>query len=90
MIKVYAVVQKWTDQAISADLWEKVQGTEKLSTTKMLNGYFSRYKFGIKQRYYINSEVSKDIDLNSAEQYGIIEELLNDEGPGCGSGGCSI
>lgn len=89
MIKVYAVFQKWTDQAISADLWRKVQGTEKVSTTEMLSGYFMRHKFGVKQRYYQNSETAKGIDLNAAEQYATIEEEMNDD-VGCGSGGCSL
>src|SRR5690606_17892504 len=36
LIDCYAIIQKWTDQAISADLYRKLQGDEKVSSTEML------------------------------------------------------
>lgn len=89
MIKVYCVLQKWTDQAISADLWRKVVGEEKVTTSEMLSGYIMRHKYGLKQRYYQNSETAKGIDLNASEKYDAYE-VETDEGGSCGSGGCSI
>ena len=90
MIKVYCVLQKWTDQAISADLWRKVVGEEKVTTSEMLSGYIMRHKYGLKQRYYQNSETAKGIDLNASEKYDAYEVEINDEGGGCAGGGCSI
>lgn len=90
LIDCYAIIQKWTDQAISADLYRKLQGDEKVSSTEMLQGYFQRYKFGLKQRYYQNSLTAKGINMNSSEAAvaaGI--EDLQDDG-GCSSGGCSL
>ena len=67
LIKVYAVIQKWTDQAISADLYQKLQGAAKVGTTEMLNTYFDLVKYGVKTRYYQNSLTAKGISLNAEE-----------------------
>lgn len=91
LIDCYAIIQKWTDQAISADLYRKLQGDEKVSSTEMLQGYFQRYKFGLKQRYYQNSLTAKGINMNSSEAAvaaGVHEP--EPEEVGCGSGGCSL
>lgn len=77
MIQCYAIMQKWTDQAISADLWRKLQGDEKVGSTEMLKTYLDIVKYGLKTRYYQNSLTAKGVDLNSSEV-------------GCGSGGCSL
>ena len=77
MIQCYAIMQKWTDQAISADLWRKLQGDEKVGSTEMLKTYLDIVKYGLKTRYYQNSLTAKGVDLNSSEA-------------GCGSGGCSL
>ena len=92
LIDCYAIIQKWTDQAISADLYRKLQGDEKVSSTEMLQGYFQRYKFGLKQRYYQNSLTAKGINMNSSEPVvgSDIQEDLQDDGGSCGSGGCSL
>ncbi len=82
LIDCYCIIQKWTDQAISADMYRKIQGDEKVTTTEMLKGYFRRYKFGLKQRYYQNSLTAKSINLNSSE-----DDIYE---AGCGSGGCSL
>ncbi|HET8689159.1 MAG TPA: ribonucleoside-diphosphate reductase subunit alpha, partial [Methanosarcina sp.] len=78
LIECYAIMQKWTDQAISADLYRKLQGDEKVGTKEMLKSYFDLAKYGVKTRYYQNSLTAKAIDLNSSEDVG------------CGSGGCSL
>jgi ribonucleoside-diphosphate reductase alpha chain len=67
MIKVYAIMQKWTDQAISADLFVKIQGEQKVSSTDMLSDYLDIVKYGVKTRYYVNSLTSKGVDLNTTE-----------------------
>lgn len=64
LIKAYAIMQKWTDQGISVDLYRKLQGDEKVGTKEMLDIYFSLVKYGLKSRYYINSLTSKNVVEN--------------------------
>lgn len=67
MIKAYAVMQKWTDQAISADLFVKIQGDEKVSSSLMIQDYLDMVKYGMKSRYYVNSLTSKGVNLTATE-----------------------
>jgi ribonucleoside-diphosphate reductase alpha chain len=67
MIKVYAIIQKWTDQAISADLYTSIKGSDKISSTEMIRDYLDIVKYGLKSRYYVNSNTSNGVDLNSTE-----------------------
>lgn len=67
LIKVYAVLQKFTDQGISADLYRKMQGTEKVGTTEMLSNYLDMVRYGLKTRYYQNSLIGKTVNLNASE-----------------------
>jgi ribonucleoside-diphosphate reductase alpha chain len=67
LIKVYAIMQKWTDQAISADLFVKLIGDEKVSSTAMIQDYLDMVKYGMKTRYYVNSLTSAGIDLTTTE-----------------------
>lgn len=67
MIKFYAIMQKWTDQAISADLYVKVIGDDKVSSSQMIQDYLNMVKYGLKTRYYVNSLTSAGVDLNKEE-----------------------
>jgi len=58
MIDVYAVVQKFTGQAISADLYLKygaTAGDRKISARDLLEQFLYLTKMGLKTRYYVNS-----------------------------------
>lgn len=56
MIDVYAIVQFFTGQSISADLYIKYTSEErKVSTKDLLTQWLYRVKMGMKTRYYINS-----------------------------------
>ena len=103
MIKIYAVVQKWCDQGISADLFVKIQGDQKVSSTEMIQDYLDMVKYGLKSRYYVNSLTSKGTDLTSTENAiaassevisssvsSIMDEENNDDDRGCASGACSL
>lgn len=68
LIKVYAVIQKWTDQAISADLYRRMQGDEKVGTAEMLSNYLDLVRYGVKTRYYQNSLTAKDVKLDADEE----------------------
>lgn len=58
LIDCYAIVQKFTDQAISADLYRKVIGDEVVPSTEMLQDFLYMTKMGLKTRYYQNSKTS--------------------------------
>jgi ribonucleoside-diphosphate reductase alpha chain len=66
LIDCYAIMQKWTDQAISCDLYRSVQGDEKVGSSEMIKLYLRMAKYGVKTRYYINSKTAKGIDLNES------------------------
>jgi ribonucleotide reductase alpha subunit len=60
-------MQKWTDQAISADLFVKIQGDDKVSSSQMIRDYLDIVKYGMKTRYYVNSLTSSGVDITSTE-----------------------
>lgn len=64
MAKVYGILQKWTDQGISADQWYKAQGSDKIKSSDLMRGWFSWVYYGVKTRYYINTLTAKGVDLN--------------------------
>jgi ribonucleoside-diphosphate reductase alpha chain len=65
MIKFYSILQAFTDQGISADLYVKLQGDQKVSSSEIIQDYLDMVKYGMKSRYYINSKTSKGLDLES-------------------------
>ena len=67
MAKVYGIIQKFTDQAISADMWYSAVGSDKISSDDLMRGFFSWFYYGVKTRYYVNTKTAKGIDLNSSE-----------------------
>ena len=83
LIKVYAIIQKWTDQAISADLYRRMQGDSKVGTTEMLNTYLDLVRYGVKTRYYQNSLTGKEVILDSTES--VVEYADSDEDAECES-----
>jgi ribonucleoside-diphosphate reductase alpha chain len=64
LIKCYAIMQKWTDQCISIDLYRKLQGADRVGTKEMIDIYLSLVKYGLKSRYYQNSLTAKGIGAN--------------------------
>lgn len=77
MIKVYAVIQKWTDQAISADLYRRMQGADKVGTAEMLSNYLDIVRYGLKTRYYQNSLTAKDLSIQEDENVVEYEDNLD-------------
>jgi ribonucleoside-diphosphate reductase alpha chain len=67
MIKVYSIMQKWTDQAISADLFVNLQGDKKVPSSAIIQDYLDMVKYGMKTRYYVNSLTSAGVDLTKSE-----------------------
>ena len=52
LIDVYGIVQKFTDQGISADIYRKIIGDNKVNSSELLNEYYHMVKRGLKSRYY--------------------------------------
>lgn len=80
MIDCYAIVQKWTDQAISADYYEDFTSPwqEPLTDKVVLKRYLKKVKMGLKSTYYTNSKTRKNAENNDTQNVG------------CDSGGCSL
>lgn len=62
MAKVYGIIQKFTDQAISADVWYDVRESTVITSNKLLSAFFFFVKYGVKTRYYANSNTKKTKD----------------------------
>jgi len=58
MTELYAIVQKWTDQGISADFYRRVIGDASISSSEMISDYLYRVKLGLKSKYYMNQKTS--------------------------------
>lgn len=86
MIKAYAIIQKWTDQAISADLYVKIIGDAKIKTSDIVQDYLDIVRYGLKTRYYVNSLTSEGIDLTKSESalksQEVVEGGETDDEPG--------
>jgi ribonucleoside-diphosphate reductase alpha chain len=70
MIDVYAIVQCFTGQAISADLYIKYdkEGKRELSAKTMLQEWLRRVKLGMKTKYYTNSSTGVELDASPKEE----------------------
>ena len=55
MTHVYAVVQKFTDQSISADFYKDRSQNVELSSDELITDYLELVKYGVKSKYYQNS-----------------------------------
>ncbi len=80
MLKAYAVFQKFTDQAISADLWRRIRGDEKVGSTDLLAQYFAMFKYGIKTRYYYNSNVASGVSVSDGGRMSEADDAVACEG----------
>lgn len=75
MIDGYAIVQKFTGQAISADQYMKYGGNtgdRQIGTKELLTDFLYLTKMGLKTRYYINSKTGVE------------------DSKGCNGGGCTL
>lgn len=88
LIEIYALVQKFTGQGISADFYiEFVDGKErKISTKDMIKDYLYMMKMGLKTAYYLNSKTSV-AGQNTGIREAVVEEAENED---CAGGGCKL
>lgn len=102
LIDVYGIIQKFTDQSISADEYARVEGNAKVTDTQMLSRYFRMLKVGMKTRYYMNTKTTKQVTLvteaqasstSQDENYVPAEEYVIEGGDGergCAGGFCTL
>lgn len=55
LIDMYAIIQKFTGQAISADLYVNMQDKQTISVRQLLTDFIYMMRVGCKTRYYLNS-----------------------------------
>lgn len=67
MTDLYAIVQKFTDQGISADFYRKLIGAETVTSTEMISDYLYRVKMGLKTKYYLNSKTSETKQTSNSD-----------------------
>lgn len=77
LIDDYAIIQKWTDQGLSADLYRRIIGSETISSEEMIGDYLHMTKRGLKSRYYQNSKTSEGVETAEDDK-------------GCPSGFCTL
>lgn len=76
MVEVYAILQKFCGQAISADYWPKRNSDNKFSADEALEDWLYARHLGIKTRYYTNTRNNGDLD--------VVEDK------GCAGGSCTL
>lgn len=57
-LDLYAIIQKFTDQTISADLSYKISGADKVKSSDIIKSYLYMVKMGVKTKYYTNSKTT--------------------------------
>lgn len=99
-IKCYAVMQKWIDQSISADLYRdrtmtcvNEQGEVipvPITDDELIKEHLAIIKYGVKSEYYMNSftggMTNKDDDKPNAPE----EVFMESTEPGCDGGFCTL
>lgn len=74
-IKMYAIIQKFTDQSISADMFKDRSVVIDISTDDIIANYLAMIKYGMKTKYYTNSKTKRTTET---------------EERGCAGGVCSL
>ena len=67
LIDVYGIIQGFTDQSISADLYRHIRGAEKVTTDEMLENFFHMVRVGMKSQYYMNVKSAKKVVLKKKD-----------------------
>jgi ribonucleotide reductase alpha subunit len=81
LIDVYACIQAFTDQSISADIYLDFTKGD-ITGVDMMKDWLYQTSMGMKTRYYINSKTNSGKKEEKAPE---VEQEV-----GCGGGGCSL
>lgn len=76
MIEGYGIFQKFTDQAISADLHRHIRGAEKVTTDEMFESFLHMLRVGMKTQYYMNVKSAKKVVLKKETTVGTIDPVV--------------
>lgn len=92
-IKTVAVLQKYTDQAISANTYtnRKNFSNDKVPVTSIINELYLAYAYGLKTLYYNNNQDTMDVSLyngDSQTKAEVVEPVASQEEEHCES--CSL
>jgi ribonucleoside-diphosphate reductase alpha chain len=68
LIKYYSIIQKFCDQAISADFYINRIRYQTYKVSQLLEELYYMYKYGLKTRYYTNSLTLKGEVLDSVDK----------------------
>ena len=90
MIECYAIMQKFIDMGISADLWMDRTKIKNPSMASMIQEILWMSKYGMKTRYYYNFLIDKPVDMSKVKTQEVDEDLEIEEEKGCDSGGCTL
>lgn len=86
LVDMYAIVQKFCGQAISADLYlDQTHGNT--PSSQLMSIWMRMVMLGIKTRYYINTKTPSGSKQETVEDPQV--EQVEDE-KGCGSGACTL
>lgn len=67
IVKLYAITQKWTDQAISVDEWYDVsEAEEKVDVNDLIRIFLMFAFYGVKTKYYTNTKTTAGNNLEAA------------------------
>jgi ribonucleoside-diphosphate reductase alpha chain len=72
MVDTYAIIQKFSDQSISADEYRVLEDDETVGTDEIISNYLYMTKMGMKTRYYLNTKTSSSIHNENGVE--IVEE----------------
>lgn len=94
-IHYYAVIQKFSDQSTSADIYKNKIKNPVAKNSDYLIEYATMAKYGIKTRYYVNSKTSESsevIEARAQEQIKQMHAQLTTETAeaGCAGGFCTL
>ena len=94
-IDVYALFQIFMDQTISSDLYSDRTKEVNISMAQMFKNLAYAAKLGVKTLYYHNSltDTAESTDfVNSSDKASedVIDDIIEDDEEGCGSGGCTL
>lgn len=84
LVDVYAIIQKFTGQCISADLYED-QSQGKSSGSKLVSAMVRMMILGVKTRYYYNTRTATGSQEEKEQGVAKVEEEES-----CSGGGCKL
>ena len=88
LVKFYAVIQKFTDQGISADFYMDRTKKKTLTENELVEHFLNRIRYGLKSKYYQNSLTDNSKMLSNETSANT--DFSPNEKVVCGSGGCVL